>query len=204
MCFEERSQNQESLADHPLPRQRQSLFVSCWHAICCAFTPLCVIGVDQYNRNQEAHRRESPELATEDFTNVTHRTDLTASGDRMRDSETAKPLLNCHKRLASQQKLEKQYFVSRSPFKQVKGSTLVCRDCAPLRSDPNANLVCVLKDIVRIGPVPDSRTTILAGSHSVEILVPSKKNLHNCSLGTHRWKFQSLRLSNTRFGAIRC
>ena len=39
---------------------------------------------DQYNRNQETHRREGLELPTEDLTNLAHRKDLTASGNWMR------------------------------------------------------------------------------------------------------------------------
>ena len=53
---------------------------------------------DQYNRNQEAHRREGPELSTEDFTNLAHRTDRTASGNQMRENEEHfETIAQCHK-----------------------------------------------------------------------------------------------------------
>ena len=42
-------------------------------------------GLDQYNRHQEARHRERPELSTDELANLTHRKDLTASGDRVRD-----------------------------------------------------------------------------------------------------------------------
>ena len=42
-------------------------------------------------------------------------------------------------------------------------------------------LVCALRDKVRIGPVLDTTTTNVSRLHSVEILVPSKNNLHSCS-----------------------
>ena len=38
---------------------------------------------DQNNENREAGHREVPELAEVDLANVTHRKDVTASGDRM-------------------------------------------------------------------------------------------------------------------------
>ena len=49
------------------------------------------------------------------------------------------------------------------------------------RDNPDSKVVCALCDNVHIGPVLETNTTHLAGLHSIEILVSSKKNLHNCS-----------------------
>ena len=87
------------------PRQRKSSFVIFWHANCFALTSRCGDWYDRYNRNQEAGHPEGRELSTEDFTNPTHRTDQTTSGNRMR--KTSEPLLKCHKKQVNEQKLEK-------------------------------------------------------------------------------------------------
>ena len=47
---------------------------------------------DQYGRNQEGHHREGPKLSTEDLTKLTHRKDLTASGNRLRQNEDSKTI----------------------------------------------------------------------------------------------------------------
>ena len=60
-----------------------------------------------------------------------------------------KPRLKCHMVRDSKQKL-------------AKATTAI----------QNEKFVCALCDIVRIGPVLDTKTTHLAGLHSVEVLAP--------------------------------
>ena len=51
----------------------------------CACNPLCLCV--RTHQNKEARHRDVPELSEADLMNLTHRKDLTASGDRMRDSK---------------------------------------------------------------------------------------------------------------------
>ena len=111
LLLERRSQVQEGQADHSFSKRDSNKdnhyahyfgMQSAIHSrrsVCIRF--------DRYNRNQEAHHREGPELSTEDFTNVTHRKDLTASGNEFVTTTTAEPLLKCHKKHVSQENLEK-------------------------------------------------------------------------------------------------
>ena len=55
----------------------------------------------------ETLHREIPELLDAYLTNLTHRKDLTASGDRMRDSKDSNIVLKSHKMQVSQQNLAK-------------------------------------------------------------------------------------------------
>ena len=48
---------------------------------------------------------------------------------------------------------------------------------------------------MRIGPVLDTKTTHLAGVHSVENLMPSKPYFPKLFLGAHRHSFKPIRLS---------
>ena len=57
----------------------------------CIYAAVCV-WCDQYSQNKEALHREGPERSIDDLTILTHRKDLTASGDRMRDSEESKTI----------------------------------------------------------------------------------------------------------------
>ena len=92
---------------------------------------------DRYNRNEEPHRREGPELSTEDLTNLAHRKDPTATGDRMRENEE-----NC-KTIAqvwqeakfSAEVGQGQYFVTRPSIKSSEGSRHECRQKTQPRSD---------------------------------------------------------------------
>ena len=52
----------------------------------CIYAAVCVL-LDQNNQNKEALHRGVPELSEADPTNLTHRKDLPASGDRVRDSK---------------------------------------------------------------------------------------------------------------------
>ena len=93
-----------------------------------------------------------------------------------------------------------QYFVTRVSISNSEGWTLVCREHTLSRNDSNSQLVCALKDNVRIGPVLDTKTTKLAGLHSTEVLVLSKRESPTLCLAYS----PAIRLSDTRFGAIRC
>ena len=62
-------------------------------------------------------------------------------------------------------------------------------------------LVCALCDNVRIGPVLDVTIMNSAGLHYIEVLIPPKKNLQNCSRVLIS---KSLNQHHTQFGGIRC
>ena len=55
------------------------------------YAAVCV-WFDQYNHNRGASHREGLKFSIEGVTNWTHRKDVTASGDRMRDSEDSKTI----------------------------------------------------------------------------------------------------------------
>ena len=61
----------------------------CVWLISSIYVAVCV-WFDKHNRHKEARHREGPESSTDDFTNLTHRKDLTASGDPMRDNKDSK------------------------------------------------------------------------------------------------------------------
>ena len=114
---------------------------------------------DRYYRDQEAHLREGQELSTEDLTNLTHRKDLTALGSRMRDNEDSKTISQVSQEAGFQHKLEKgQYVVTRLSIKKSEGSTLVFKEYSLLRSDRDTQLVCDLRENVRIGSVVEATT----------------------------------------------
>ena len=113
---------------------------------------------DQCNRNQEVHRREGPELSTEDLTHLTRRAQV--SQEVGFSAEVGKG----------------QYFVTLLSINISVGPALVCRQYTLPCSDPNSQLVCALKATVRIGPVLDSKTTRFGRTiYSVEVLKPSKQ-----------------------------
>ena len=57
-------------------------FLACSQLCMCA--TVCV-WFDQYNQHKEARHHGGPDVSTDVVTNLTHREDLTASGDRLRD-----------------------------------------------------------------------------------------------------------------------
>ena len=88
---------------------------------------------------------------------------------RRNAAKTAKPLFTCHKRKISQQKLAKtNFFVTRPSIKNEGRRTLACREYTLSHSDPNSELVCALKDNVRIGPTSNTETTNLSGPYSLK------------------------------------
>ena len=119
----------------------------------------------------------------------------------MRTAKTAKPLLMCHKRQVSQQKLAK---ANTSSMKNEGRWTSVCREYTLLGSQPNSELVCALKDHERIGVQSGYRDdkSVRAFFHCGlgTIETESPKLL----LGSHQQRLKSMRLSGSRFGAIRC
>ena len=82
--------------------------------------------------------------------------------------------------------------------------TLVCKEYTLPRRNPNSELVCALKDNVRISPVSDTNAPNVAGQHSTDVLIPPKQNLQDCSWvlisrGINRYASQILDL-----GEVRC
>ena len=98
---------------------------------------------------------------------------------------------------------KRQYFVTRLSMNSSVASTLVSREYTLLCRDRNSQLVCALNDNLRFGPVVEARTTYLFGRttfhRSLDTIETESPKLY---VGAHQWKFQSIRLSNTRFGTI--
>ena len=67
------------------------------------------------------------------------------------------------------------------------------------RSNPISELACASKDNMRIGPVMDAKTTNLSGLHFFCSLDSTETKSSQLFLGTHQHRFQSIRLSGTRF-----
>ena len=113
---------------------------------------VCVcVWLDRHNQNKEARHREGPELSTDDLTNMTHRKDPTASGDRMRDNKDSKTNAQVSQETVFSAEVGKdQCFVTRLSFKNERRWTLVCRERTPPRMNPNSDLVCSLCDNERI------------------------------------------------------
>ena len=91
----------------------------------------------------------------------------------MRDSKenSKKPLLTCHKKPSFSAEVgEGQYFMTKLSINNSEGSTLVCREYTLLCSNRNSQSVCAFKDDVRINEFC-----------SIEVLIPPKQNLPNCS-----------------------
>ena len=92
--------------------------------ICAAVCAWCLIRTMGKIRN-----REEPEVSEADLTMLTHRIHLTASGDRMRDSENSKTFAQVSQEAGFSAKVGKgQYFATRSSRKNGGTWTLVCRE----------------------------------------------------------------------------
>ena len=57
----------------------------------CIYAAVFVL-FDPHNQNKEARHGKVPELSEADLTNLTHRKDVTASGDRIRDHREPKTI----------------------------------------------------------------------------------------------------------------
>ena len=84
-----RSQVEEEQADHSLSEydsNNDNQYSHCFgmQSVMHLCRSVCLVRSEQSKK--EARHREGPELPTDDLTNLTHRRDLTASGDRVRDS----------------------------------------------------------------------------------------------------------------------
>ena len=115
----------------------QFLFALYWRATSYASTPQCVSGLIRKNQNKEAWLREVPELSEADLENVTHRKDLTASGDRVQDSRDNKTIAHVSQEAGfSAQVGNGQFFVTRLSITNEVSWTLVCREYTLLRDNP--------------------------------------------------------------------
>ena len=130
-------------------KQRQSSFARFW--VCnqiCIYVAVCV----WFDQDREARHREVPELSGADLVNLTHRKDLSASGDRKRDSKHSKTIAQVSQEAGFSAEVGKgQYFATRPSINNDGRWTLVCRGHSLLLSNPNAKLVCALTENVRIG-----------------------------------------------------
>ena len=120
----------------------------------CIYAAACVLVLIDKSEVHEAGHREGPELSTEDFTNLTHRQDLTASGDRMRDSEDSITIADVSQEAGFSAEVGKKPILceNRSSKKYAGRWTLAYREYTLPRSNPNSKLVCGLSCHVRIGP----------------------------------------------------
>ena len=175
--LERRSQVQEGQADHS-PRQKNGCVIGLIGTI--EVKKLIVIKV------RNAQQITSWTWHTENV--------LTAPGNRMWDNEDSKTIAQVSQEAGFSANVWKgQYFVTRPSIDNSEGSTLVCKEYTPPRSDPNSQLVCALNDTVRTGLVLDSKTTNSAGPDSIGVLIPSKQNLPNCG-GLNKYASQILKL----------
>ena len=69
--------------------------------------------------------------------------------------------------------------MTRLSIKKSDGSTLVFKEYSLLRGDRWTQLVCNLKENVRIGSVVEATIIYLARLDSTEVLAPSTENLNN-------------------------
>ena len=184
------------------PEQRQSLLAQFWHAISCMFTPQCVFVLISTIKNRSLsswrtgtlHRRLHV-LDTPKRSNCFVRTNVRQRKQQNHCSSVTRGRLLNQKWQSFDQTFDKEW---------RKMDTGMQRKYTLPRSNPNSELVCASKDNVRIGPVMDTKTTHLSGLHSIEVLIPSKQNFHNCFWSTHQQRNQSMRLSHAGFEAIRC
>ena len=140
----------------------------------CIYAAMCD-WFDRNNQNQEGHRRESPELSTEDLTNLTHQKDLTASGNRMRDNEDSKTIAPVSQEAGLfSRSWKRTIFVTRLAIKNEGRWTLVCREYTLPRSNRHSHFICAFKDNAR---------TNLSRLYSIQVLTPSRQNVHTCSVG---------------------
>ena len=138
---------------------------------------MCV-WLDQNNQNKKLIIDKNQNFL-KTITNLTHRKDPTASGDRMRDGEKQQNHCSSVTRCRFLSRSWQRPILRDQTLNQKRRRwPLVCRWHTPTRSNPGSTLVCPLCDHVRIGPVLSSKTMNLAGSHSIEVLVPSKNNLY--------------------------
>ena len=183
---------------HRVVRQDISAQVHHWD-VQCIYAALCV-WFDQYISNMKACHREGPERSTDDLTKLTHRTDLTASRGRMRDSKHSKTSAQVSQVAGFSAGVGfSRYFLTRPSLKSEGRWTLVAESIHSLAAVQNQNW-CALKDNVRIGPVLDTKTTATFFC-CLDIIETEPPKLF---LGTHQQRFGSVCLSDTRFGATRC
>ena len=120
---------------------------------------IIIRNISDCNQNKEARHRGGPELSTVDLTNMTHRKDLTTSGDRMRHSNESKTIALVSQEAGLSAEVGKGHFLVTRPSLNNEGRwVLVCREYTLPRSNPNSEWVCVLKDNVRMGLVLDTKT----------------------------------------------
>ena len=156
-------------------KQRQSLL-----ALCLACSQLCIyaavcVWCDQYSQNKEARHREGLELSADDLTTLTHLKKLNCFGRpnaRLQTQQTF--LLTCHKRQVFQQKLEKGHcFVTQLSISYSERFNTTSQQ-SKFRHGMCFEGQCVA--------VLGAKTPNSAGLHSIEVLMPAKKqNIPNCS-----------------------
>ena len=123
-----------------------------WHAMGCAVEPQCVSGLISTIKTKKLVIVQGL-----NFPQTTSRTSHTEEVQQLQETEcevmkTAKPLLKCHKRQVSQQKLAQANFIVTGPWKTDEGRwTVVCRELTLPHDNLTAKLVCALKDNVLIG-----------------------------------------------------
>ena len=107
---------------------------------------------DQIKQKKEACHREGLVLSEVDLTNLIYRKGLTASRDWVRDSKDNKIISQMSQDAAfSTEVCKVQLFATRPSIKNEVSWTLVCRELTQSRDNPDWNLVCALKDNLRIG-----------------------------------------------------